>query len=216
MTTSPVGLTRDLVKNRAMPAQVGETDVVIWRNTAGALAAWNNRCPHRGMRLSHGFVRGDSLACLYHGWQYDGSGRCSHIPAHPDLTPPASITTQVYSVVEAAGVIWVSVDGAATPQETDAGLIPLRTMTVHAGQDTIPPAAADTRLNGILPPEPRSAARYSIDGRDVVLLLSPKGAGTTVVTILVDGQNTVAEQRALSRWCETWRRRAEAESDTAA
>ena len=40
------------------------------------------------MRLSHGFVRSEKLACIFHGWQYDGAGSCVGIPAHPDLAPP--------------------------------------------------------------------------------------------------------------------------------
>ena len=44
---------------------------------------WEDRCPHRGMRLSMGFVRSDRIACLYHGWQYGTDGHCLYIPAHP-------------------------------------------------------------------------------------------------------------------------------------
>ncbi|GIS36806.1 MAG: hypothetical protein Ct9H90mP8_2260 [Pseudomonadota bacterium] len=32
----------------------------------------DNRCPHRGTRLSLGFFSGKQLACLYHGWQLEG------------------------------------------------------------------------------------------------------------------------------------------------
>ena len=54
---APVGIIR-----------LGES-IVLWRDGAGKVHALEDRCPHRGMRLSFGFVRGDALNCLYHGWQ---------------------------------------------------------------------------------------------------------------------------------------------------
>lgn len=56
-------------------------------------------CPHRGMRLSLGFIRGDQVACLYHGWHYD-AGQCRYIPAHPQLTPPETIRVQAFETAE--------------------------------------------------------------------------------------------------------------------
>ena len=32
-------------------------EIVVWRDATGAAHAWEDRCPHRGMRLSMGFVR---------------------------------------------------------------------------------------------------------------------------------------------------------------
>ncbi|MGB1508948.1 MAG: Rieske (2Fe-2S) protein, partial [Paracoccaceae bacterium] len=53
-----VGFSDTLSNARVMRAFVNGKDVVVWRSTSGKLSAWENRCPHRGMRLSHGFVRG--------------------------------------------------------------------------------------------------------------------------------------------------------------
>jgi 5,5'-dehydrodivanillate O-demethylase len=39
------------------------------------------RCPHRGTQLSTGWVEGDCIRCVYHGWQFDGSGQCMEQPA---------------------------------------------------------------------------------------------------------------------------------------
>ena len=41
-----------------------------------------------GVRLSLGHVTDDTVVCPYHAWNYDGTGRCTLIPAHPELTPP--------------------------------------------------------------------------------------------------------------------------------
>ena len=71
MTSQPVGLSEDLAPTQVMRATVAQHDIAVWRSVSGVISAWHNRCPHRGMRLSHGFVRGESLACAYHGWHFN-------------------------------------------------------------------------------------------------------------------------------------------------
>lgn len=206
MPTRPVGLTRDLPPGRAMRATVDGKDVVVWRGTSGRVAAWNNRCPHRGMALSHGFVRGDALACLYHGWHFDGSGACRHIPAHPDLDPPKTIHTERYGVVEAGGVIWVSVDGDAVGRSAD--LAPLRTFGVGTGAAAILTACTRTPLDGHTPRD-LGADRFAIGDTTIAVLCNPVGPSDTRVTVLLAPDATRARERALSRWCEAVRRMAE-------
>jgi phenylpropionate dioxygenase-like ring-hydroxylating dioxygenase large terminal subunit len=40
-----------------------ETRVVLWRDSEGVLHAWEDRCPHRGTRLSMGSLQDDALTC---------------------------------------------------------------------------------------------------------------------------------------------------------
>lgn|GEM_PF-439342 len=109
-----VGLGRAVLEKSARRAVVQSNDLAVWRGTDGKLRAWENRCPHRGMRLSYGIVRENRLTCLYHGWTYDGEGRCAAIPAHPGLEPPRTITANKYKCLEHAGMIWVASDETDT------------------------------------------------------------------------------------------------------
>jgi phenylpropionate dioxygenase-like ring-hydroxylating dioxygenase large terminal subunit len=84
-----------------------ERDLVLWRNQDG-VHAWQDLCVHRGAKLSSGRITNDCLACPYHGWQYESSGRCVHIPAHPGRPAPLRARTNVYDVKERYGLIWVS------------------------------------------------------------------------------------------------------------
>ena len=54
--------------------------IALFRGKDGAFYAIDNRCAHRQLKLSMGEVQGCRLVCAYHGWQYDGSGRCVGIP----------------------------------------------------------------------------------------------------------------------------------------
>jgi phenylpropionate dioxygenase-like ring-hydroxylating dioxygenase large terminal subunit len=83
-----------------------DESLVVWRNQQG-VHAWKDLCVHRGSRLSAGRIHNNCLACPYHGWEYDSSGRCVLIPAHPEHPPPARATVTTYSAMEAYGLVWV-------------------------------------------------------------------------------------------------------------
>jgi phenylpropionate dioxygenase-like ring-hydroxylating dioxygenase large terminal subunit len=116
---TPIALCRDVPAGVTRAVLLDGDELVIWRSEAGGPAhIWEDRCPHRGMRLSLGFVREGALNCLYHGWQYGGSGSCVRIPAHPDLTVPPTITATVFEAAESGGLVWVRRGGgdAALPE----------------------------------------------------------------------------------------------------
>ena len=103
-----VGFSQDLEKGQINIVIIEELELVIWRDHKGQVHAWDNRCPHRGTRLSLGFVRGNQLACLYHGWQFGGDGQCVYTPSIPDSTPPKSLKAHTHRCVEFLGLIWVA------------------------------------------------------------------------------------------------------------
>jgi phenylpropionate dioxygenase-like ring-hydroxylating dioxygenase large terminal subunit len=81
-------------------------DLVVWR-VGDRVLAWQDLCVHRGTQLSLGTVHGDRLECPYHGWTYNAEGRCVHIPAHPNQTPPVKAQAKVYQVKLGYEMIWV-------------------------------------------------------------------------------------------------------------
>jgi len=88
------------------------------------------------LKLSFGFVRGDHIACLYHGWQYDGGGYCQYIPAHPDLDVPKTIRVPVYLTEERSGMIWTTLSGNASPLSVDDDqTVPLRSLYVDGSAE---------------------------------------------------------------------------------
>lgn len=110
-------------------------EIVVWRDGTGAPHIWEDRCPHRGMRLSFGYVRSDRIACLYHGWQYGTDGHCLYVPAHPDLKVPPTITTWRHSCREEMGMIWAhlreAADAPPVPAETvGRAVVPVRSLNV--------------------------------------------------------------------------------------
>lgn len=210
MQTAPLGLLRDLDPKRVMRAQVGGQDLVVWRASNGDVSAWDNRCPHRGMALSHGFVRGNDLACLYHGWHYGSTGACSYIPAHPDLDPPETIKTAAFSVAIADGVIWVSTNGVAQPAPVPMASQPLRCFHVQARSDGLAHACRTVAFEGGAPKQIEPGL-YRLGARRVFVLENPLDEDRIQVTALVDADATPNDCAALSRWCDAVRRLAQTE-----
>jgi len=226
MATEAVGLAKDLTAKGVMRAQVGDQDLAIWRSASSQLHAWANRCPHRGMRLSHGFVRGESLACAYHGWHYNGEAQCHYMPAHPELTPPETIKVQVFDVSENSGVLWVSVESATKPPDLPDHCTALRTIVMHcepgnaidafkSNQPSI--QLANNLLSELGVGTLSGDSRYLAFGDNenahrIVVLFHQSSANTISCHILVDDQLNTGQRIALSRWCETVRRKAEAQT----
>ncbi|MFT5450451.1 MAG: phenylpropionate dioxygenase-like ring-hydroxylating dioxygenase large terminal subunit [Gammaproteobacteria bacterium] len=103
-----VGLSSSLGAGAVRGTRIHGTLQVLWRARSGEAHLWPDRCPHRGMRLSFGCVRDNHLACVYHGFRFDGDGQCRHVPAHPDFTPPASMAVLPYVCIEADGWLWAN------------------------------------------------------------------------------------------------------------
>lgn len=110
----PVGTVQQLAATGMMSVRLLGQDLVIWR-ADGEIRAWQDLCIHRGARLSLGKVKGDTLACAYHGWVYNGEGNCIHIPAHPDQVPPAKARTKSYHAQIGYDLVWVCLGEPRNP-----------------------------------------------------------------------------------------------------
>lgn len=71
----------DDVADQPLKRRMLGQDFVLFRDTAGAVHCLSNTCIHRGGSLGGGKVKGDCVQCPYHGWEFDGDGRCRKIPS---------------------------------------------------------------------------------------------------------------------------------------
>ena len=102
---APIGLTR-----------LGER-IVLWRDGQGKVHALEDRCPHRGARLSLGWNLGDRVACWYHGIEIDGGGKVCQVPASANCPMEGEKRVKSYPAQEHAGAIflWFGNDPQAEP-----------------------------------------------------------------------------------------------------
>jgi nitrite reductase/ring-hydroxylating ferredoxin subunit len=190
----PVALSADLPPATVTPAHTPSGILALWRSASGKLTALADRCPHRGMRLSYGFVRGEALSCIYHGWSYGQTGQCLRIPAHPELTPPGAIKAASYVTEERNGVIWIALEEPKAPPPALEGFKPLRSITLNVDAKLITATGE---------------ARIQLAGVDVLLLIVGIGDSETVAHVMIDAAASDIDRIAVSRAAEGWRRECE-------
>jgi nitrite reductase/ring-hydroxylating ferredoxin subunit len=99
----PVASSGDLVPRHIFHTALAGQELALWRDDSGLANVWENRCPHRGVRLTIGANLGTGLRCRYHGWQFaSGSGQCTTLSAQ----------VRTYPCVERHGLVWTSLAGA--------------------------------------------------------------------------------------------------------
>ncbi len=106
-TWYPIASSDDLPFRHVYQGQLLGRELAVWRADDGNVNVWENRCLHRGVRLSIGVNEGGELKCQYHGWRYaNRSAGCTYIPAHPADAPARRIQNRTYPVREAYGLVW--------------------------------------------------------------------------------------------------------------
>lgn len=141
-TWYPIASSDDLPFRHVYAGQLLGRELAVWRADDGNVNVWENRCLHRGVRLSIGINEGGELKCQYHGWRYaNRSAGCTYIPAHPADAPARRIQNRAYPVREAYGLIWSAANdeqafrpfaGAEGPD-----WFPLRPMPVNAAPEDV-------------------------------------------------------------------------------
>lgn len=218
----PVALAGGLERGASAGTRLFGRELVVWRDGAGAAHVWEDRCPHRGMRLSFGFVRDNHIACLYHGWQYDGSAHCRYIPAHPDLAVPNTIRVATYPSQERLGMIWAfdAIDGEAPPLALAerAPVTPVRSLYLDVAAADIFDALASCEhplsKTGSPPQRLRSDALMSLRGGrdDVLVAVQPLSPHESAMHVVIAGSPDVHlgdNQKLVSAWGEALRRELE-------
>src|SRR5574337_30486 len=77
----------ELIDGKLLARTILDKPVVMYRGDSGRVAALDDRCIHRGTRLSHGRREGDDLRCMYPGLKFDASGKRIQIPGQENIPP---------------------------------------------------------------------------------------------------------------------------------
>lgn len=126
------GLAGELEAGNLAGLTVAGRPMVAWRDREeGAVHVLDGRCAHKRFPLAKGRLLDDgSLECAYHGFRFDGCGRCVGVPA---LEATAARLDRIggvraFPAVERDGVVWVwpgdavpDADPPGTPEIGDAG-----------------------------------------------------------------------------------------------
>ena len=111
----PVGLANSVEAGKARAVRILSEDLTLYRGASGKPYLVGGRCPHRLTRLHTGWVQGEEVRCIYHGWKFNGAGRCVEAPAEGPETA-AKIGIVSYPVHEYAGLFFAWLGGGDAPE----------------------------------------------------------------------------------------------------
>lgn len=104
-----VSLSEDIAVGEVKTLRYFDRDIVLFRTESGAARLLDAYCPHLGAHLGHGGkVQGESIACPFHGWQFNGDGMCTSVP-YAKRMPQRVVDRQCighYHAREDNGAIW--------------------------------------------------------------------------------------------------------------
>ncbi len=100
-----VAATSDEVTDGLLARQVLDRQLVLYRQRSGAVAALQDRCPHRALPLSRGQLVDDTVVCAYHGFTFAADGTCLRVPSQEHV--PYDADVRAYPVVEDGPFVWV-------------------------------------------------------------------------------------------------------------
>ncbi len=182
----PVAVSSDLPKRHVFHGQLLGEELAVWRCDDGAVNAWENRCPHRGVRLSIGMNLGRELKCQYHGMQFASeSGQCTFMPAHRDMPPARALCVKTYPCREQDGLVWATLGGGAAfgPSPLEGQRITqLRSLPFNASALLVAealtryrfsPSAGDDLAEARVTPIDAFTLQATVEDRSVIFLLQP-------------------------------------------
>lgn len=100
------------------------TSIALYRTEDGQLAAVQNRCPHRHLKLTHGVVDQCNLRCAYHGWAFDREGKLVDYSHDSFGKPLIKSKLRTYPVAVRYGLIWLFLGDPALAEERTIPDIP--------------------------------------------------------------------------------------------
>jgi 5,5'-dehydrodivanillate O-demethylase len=110
----PVALAADVAPGAAIPLLIMGEELTLYRGDSGALHLVGGRCAHRRTLLHTGWVVGEEIRCIYHGWQFDGKGACVNRPAEANTGMPRT-RIPAYPVREYMGLVFAYMGEGEAP-----------------------------------------------------------------------------------------------------
>ncbi len=113
------------VKDQMIAKKILGEKIIIFRDGWGKIVALEDRCCHRNVQLSHGYLKEGRAVCGYHGWEYNGEGHCMRIPSQlPDTKIPPTARIRSYPLKEFNNWLWIFMGDEAFAEQVQPLDIP--------------------------------------------------------------------------------------------
>ena len=188
----PIASSSDAPKRHIFHAQLLGREFAVWRADDGFVNVWENRCLHRGVRLTLGMNDGSELVCRYHAWRYASrTAGCTYIPAHPADAPARRICNITYPAREAWGMIWAGERASGDVPELEGfdRHTVLRPLPVNASSGLVLDELASLDFGARETGRTTAAGAIGFvdpSGASVLFFVQPQDSGKSVVRGILD------------------------------
>jgi 5,5'-dehydrodivanillate O-demethylase len=112
----PIAIADSVASGSARGLKILGEELTLYRGESGTPHLVGGRCAHRCTLLHTGWVQGEQIRCMYHGWRYDATGQCTELPA--ERLSAIHVKIAGYPLHEYCGLIFAYF-GEAPPPEFD-------------------------------------------------------------------------------------------------
>jgi 5,5'-dehydrodivanillate O-demethylase oxygenase subunit len=111
----PVAISADVLPGKAKKVRLLSEDLTLYRSESGNVHLVAGRCAHRLTMLHTGWIEGEEIRCMYHGWKFDGQGKCVERPAERNCRE-TNIRIAAYAVREYCGLVFAYLGAGEAPE----------------------------------------------------------------------------------------------------
>ena len=113
------------IKDHMISKTILGEKIIIFKDEKQNIAALEDRCCHRNVQLSLGYLDQGIAVCGYHGWQYNGEGYCVKIPSQlPENKIPPTARLKSYPLRVVNKWVWIFIGDEKLAGQTEPLDIP--------------------------------------------------------------------------------------------
>src|SRR5579884_2355639 len=135
----PVAASAEMEDRWTKRVRIMGEDLVLFKDRTGKLGLIGEQCPHRRASMAYGIPTQEGIRCPYHGWMFDGAGKCLEQPNEPEgSTFKDKVSLPGYPVQTLAGLVFAYLGPQPAPQIPRYDCFVDGPAIRHVGQAVIP------------------------------------------------------------------------------
>ena len=97
----------EVLKDKPLSKKINGIPIVLFRGENNKVGVLLDRCPHRNIPMSKGYIENQNLVCRFHGWHFDTEGTCVKVSQLKNLEDNIERNAFSFDSFEEEGFVYV-------------------------------------------------------------------------------------------------------------